>query len=71
MTREELFPPRTLADALTYYADADFKNAISTAEAEAKIEVAKEIAKRMKKNGIPFDCISGVTSVPIIVIEIL
>ena len=38
MTREELFPPRTLADALTYYADADFKNAISTAEAEAKIE---------------------------------
>ena len=40
MTREELFPPRTLADALTYYADADFN-------------------------------ISGVTSVPITVIEIL
>jgi hypothetical protein len=73
MTREDLYPPRTLADALSYYANADFINALNTAraeaKAEAKAEIAEEIARKMKINGFSFDNIADVTSVPIKIIE--
>ncbi len=38
MTQEKPFPPRTLAEALDYYAGADYINAINTAKNEAREE---------------------------------
>ena len=58
MTRDELFPPRTLADALTYYADSDFKNAINAAKAEGRLEAKREMASKMKSRGIATELIT-------------
>ena len=65
MTREELYPPRTLADALTYYADADLKNAINTAKAEAKVEANVEAARKMKSKGFSVEDIAEVTGLSV------
>lgn len=48
MTPQKPFPPRTLAEALDYFAGADFINAINTARAEGRAEAQAEL--NSKKN---------------------
>ena len=67
MTSQKHFPPRTLYEALDYYAGADFINAINT----AKKDSVKEVAKRMKAKGFTLTDISDITGLPIEEIETL
>ena len=71
MTREELYPPRALADALTYYADSDLKNAINTAKKEARFEEKIDAASKMKSDGMPTELISKYTGLSVEEIEAL
>ena len=79
MTPQKHFPPRTLAEALDYYAGADFINAINTARAEgraaAKAELNKianlEMARKMKADGMSAELIAKYTNLSIEEIETL
>ena len=52
MTPRKPFPPRTLAEALDYYAGADYNNAINTAKKEGKEEARAEGRKEGRKEGL-------------------
>ena len=81
MTPQKPFPPRTLAEALDYYAGADYNNAINTAKKDAKEEGRAEgrkeglaegeakanmdNARKMKADGMSAELISRYTSLSI------
>ena len=75
MTPQKPFPPRTLAEALDYYAGADYNNAINTAKAEAKAEGKAEAnmdnARKMKADGFSAEVIADITGLTIEEIETL
>jgi predicted transposase/invertase (TIGR01784 family) len=77
MTPQKPFPPRTLAEALDYYAGADYNNAINTAKkdakeegraegrAEGKAKANMDNARKMKADGMPAELIAKYTSLSI------
>ena len=77
MTPQKPFPPRTLAEALDYYAGADYNNAINTAKkegkeegrAEGKAEANIDNARKMKADGMPTELIAKYTGLTIEEIE--
>ena len=77
MTPQKPFPPRTLAEALDYYAGADYNNAINTAKkegkeegrAEGKAEANMDNARKMKADGMPTELIAKYTGLTIEEIE--
>ena len=73
MTQEKPFSPRILAEALDYYAGADFINAINTAKAEARAEGKTEAnmdnARKMKAKGYSAEDITDITGLAIEGIE--
>ena len=77
MTPQKPFPPRTLAEALDYYAGADYNNAINTAKkegkeegrAEGKAEANMDNARKMKADGMPVELITKYTGLTIEEIE--
>ena len=81
MTPQKPFPPRTLAEALDYYAGADYNNAINTAKkdakeegraegrAEGKAEANMDNARKMKGDGMPVELITKYTGLTIEQIE--
>ena len=83
MIPQKPFPPRTLAEALDYYAGADYNNAINTAKkdakeegraegrAEGKAEANMDTARKMKADGMPAELIAKYTSLSIEVIVTL
>ena len=70
MTPQKPFPPRTLAEALDYFAGADFINAINTARAEGRAEAQAELkskkklemARMMRADGVSTELIVKYTS---------
>ena len=77
MIPQKPFPPRTLAEALDYYAGADYNNAINTAKkegkeegrAEGKAEANMDNARKMKADGMPTELIAKYTGLTIEEIE--
>ena len=83
MIPQKPFPPRTLAEALDYYAGADYNNAINTAKkdakeegraegrAEGKAEANMDNARKMKADGFSAEVIAEITGLTIEEIETL
>ena len=53
MNKDDLWPPQTLAEALTYYAESDWENCINyEVKIRRKAEHDPEFAKRLKQRNL-------------------